>query len=107
MIHPTSPKLAATSMNHPYLKFITHLCCVCRPAFGCCVHPKAGQTTFLSRFQLNLQEKDEQAIVSNWQTSKDCENDLNLNYKTPGHPIAFGGINNIYKSLNLRWDFKY
>ena len=29
-------------------------CCVFRPAFGCCAHPKAGQTTFFSRFQLFL-----------------------------------------------------
>ena len=26
-------------------------CCVFRPAFGCCTHPKAGPTTFFSRFQ--------------------------------------------------------
>ena len=27
------------------------MCCVFRPAFGCCAHAKAGQTTFFSRFQ--------------------------------------------------------
>ena len=26
-------------------------CCVFWPAFGCCTHPKTGQTTFFSRFQ--------------------------------------------------------
>ena len=26
-------------------------CCVFRPAFGCCVHPKAGGNTFFSCFQ--------------------------------------------------------
>ena len=26
-------------------------CCVFRPAFECCAHPKACQTTFFSRFQ--------------------------------------------------------
>ena len=36
----------------------------------------------------NLQEIDEQTNVSNLQTAEDCENDLNLNYKTPGHPMA-------------------
>ena len=48
----------------------------------------------------NLQEKEDQSNVSNLQTAEDCENDLNTNYKTPGHPIAFGGINNIYKYYN-------
>ena len=48
----------------------------------------------------NLQEKEDQSNVSNLQTAEDCENDLNANYKTPGHPIAFGGINNIYKYYN-------
>ena len=28
-----------------------HKCCVFGPAFGCCAHPKAGQTTFFSLFQ--------------------------------------------------------
>ena len=28
-----------------------HKCCVFRPAFGCCAHPKAGRNTFFSRFQ--------------------------------------------------------
>ena len=26
-------------------------CCVFQPAFGCCAQPKAGRTTFFSRFQ--------------------------------------------------------
>ena len=26
------------------------LCCVFRPAFGCCIHPKAGQNTFFQPF---------------------------------------------------------
>jgi hypothetical protein len=38
--------------------------------------------------------------VSNLQTVKECEDDLNLNYKTPGYPIAYSGITNIYKFYN-------
>ena len=30
----------------------------------------------------------------------DIENDIKNNYKNPGHPIAFAGINNIYKYYN-------
>ena len=47
----------------------------------------------------NVIEKTKQN-GSNLQTAEECENDLNLNYKTPGHPIAFGGLNNIYKYYN-------
>ena len=28
-----------------------NICCVFRPAFGCCAHPKAGEILFFSRFQ--------------------------------------------------------
>ena len=28
-----------------------HICCVFKPAFMYCAHPKAGQTTLFSRFQ--------------------------------------------------------
>ena len=31
-------------------------CCVFQPVFGCCVHPKAGQTTFFSLFQLKKED---------------------------------------------------
>lgn len=33
---------------------------------------------------------------SNLQTVDECENDLRNNYTTPGHPIAYGGIDNIF-----------
>lgn len=38
--------------------------------------------------------------VSNLQTIEECEDDLKLNYKTPGHPIAFSGIQAIYNYYN-------
>ena len=44
----------------------------------------------------NLGEARQIQNVSDLETSEECENDLQLNYKTPGHPIAFSGITNIY-----------
>ena len=38
--------LGTTGLVHWWAK-----CCVFQPAFGCCGHPKAGQTTFFIRFQ--------------------------------------------------------
>ena len=38
--------------------------------------------------------------VSDLQTVDECEEDFRINYKTPGHPIAFGGINIIYNYYN-------
>lgn len=40
---------------------------------------------------------DNSAYGSNLKTVDECENDLRNNYTTPGHPIAFGGINAIQK----------
>ena len=34
---------------------------------------------------------------TNLQTPEECEEDLKANYRIPGHPIAFSGINNIYE----------
>lgn len=48
----------------------------------------------------NLDDSEQVTNLSNLETAEECENDLNLNYKTPGHPIAFSGINNIYKYYN-------
>ena len=45
---------------------------------------------------MNLHDPPQLKNVSNLDTPDDCENDLRLNYKTPGHPIAFSGITNIY-----------
>ena len=33
--------------------------------------------------------------LSSLQTLEECENDLKLNYNTPGHPIAYSGVKNI------------
>lgn len=38
--------------------------------------------------------------TSNLQTPEECENDLKINYKTPGYPIAFAGINNVHQYYN-------
>jgi hypothetical protein len=34
---------------------------------------------------------------TNLETPEECEEDLKANYRIPGHPIAFSGINNIYE----------
>ena len=38
--------------------------------------------------------------LSSLQTLEECENDLKLNYNTPGHPIAYSGVKNIYNYYN-------
>lgn len=48
----------------------------------------------------NLDDSQITQNVSNLQTADECENDLKLNYNTPGHPIAFSGINTIYYYYN-------
>lgn len=50
--------------------------------------------------QFNLDNSQIQQNVSNLQTADECENDFKLNYKMPGHPIAFSGINTIYNYYN-------
>lgn len=45
---------------------------------------------------MNIENPQQLTNTSNLETIEDCENDLITNYKTPGHPIAFGGIINIY-----------
>ena len=47
-----------------------------------------------------VQDQNQPLNVSNLQTVDECENDLKINYNTPGHPIAFAGLNNIYKYYN-------
>ena len=48
----------------------------------------------------NLDDSEQPQNLANLQTAPECENDLTLNYKTPGHPIAFSGIKNIYNYYN-------
>ena len=47
---------------------------------------------------MNFQLLDAPQI--NVKTKQECLKDLKDNYNTPGHPIAFSGINNIYKYYN-------
>ena len=47
--------------------------------------------------QFNKVEKEVSNYGTNLKTQEECENDLKENYTTPGHPIAFSGINNIYE----------
>ena len=47
--------------------------------------------------QFNKVEKEISNYGTNLKTQEECENDLKENYTTPGHPIAFSGINNIYE----------
>lgn len=42
-------------------------------------------------------EKNENTSGSNFNTIAEAKNDLILNYTNPGHPIAFSGVNTIYK----------
>ena len=39
------------SLQMQWTIFNCIICCVFRPAFGCCAHPKAGRTAFFSCFQ--------------------------------------------------------
>ena len=54
----------------------------------------------MNNFQ--LQDKITQQNTSPLQTIDECANDLEINYKVPGHPIAFGGIGKIYKYYNKK-----
>lgn len=49
-----------------------------------------------------LQGTENLGNISDLQTSDECENDLKLHYSSPGHPIAYAGINNIYKYYNKK-----
>ena len=47
------PKFEGTSGENPSLGLVKkNQCCVFRPAFGYCGHPKAGLTTFSAVFNL-------------------------------------------------------
>lgn len=52
----------------------------------------------MADFGLYNEEKNEN--LSDLQTSEECENDLKINYNTPGHPIAYSGVINIYNFYN-------
>ena len=43
-----------------------------------------------------ITEKHQDYGIDEKDKTFDYENDLRNNYITPGHPIAFSGINNIY-----------
>ncbi len=42
-------------------------------------------------------EENKVYINTDLTTKEECKNDLTTNYNTPGHPIAFSGIINIYR----------
>jgi hypothetical protein len=46
-------------------------------------------------------EKDKDYAIDEKDKNFDYESDLKNNYITPGHPIAFSGINNIYNLLSI------
>ena len=54
---------------------LKHFCCVFWPAFGCCTHPKAGWTTFFSRFQPFLIILNLFQLFHVWDQQKTCENE--------------------------------
>ena len=45
--------LGIASVVRTFQLSLDHICCVFRPAFGCCPHLKAGQTTFFHLFRHN------------------------------------------------------
>ena len=51
MISPKHSSPKQPSLFKVVKKFVDVVVCVFQPAFGCCVHPKAGLTTFFSCFQ--------------------------------------------------------
>ena len=50
-------------------------CCVFRPAFGCCMHPKAGRNTFFNRFQPFLFISKKFHWFHAWNQQKTSENE--------------------------------
>ena len=51
----------------------------------------------MAGFQQQPKASKETNYSTTLTTPEDCETDLQTNYTNPGHPIAFGGINNIYE----------
>ena len=69
-------------------------CCVFQPAFGCCAQPKAGRTTFFSRFQPFLFMSNLFQWFHGWnqvfQQAFGCAQHLKAGRKTQQTPLVSG-----------------